>query len=85
MSNWKQVSPIRWERSDNAVVRYREDDNYMYAKPWKKGHRGWVAYSPTEEFPLFYTTKKRGFHVPLKYKTAENAMAVIDKLYPLVN
>ena len=79
---WSQVSAVKWIRSDNAVVKYREDDNYMYAKPWLSGHKGWVAYSPTEEFPLSYKTK-RGFNVNVKFKTAKNAMAKIDKLFPV--
>ena len=79
---WTQVNENKWTRPDNAVVKYREDDNYMYAKPWLKGHRGWVAYSPSDEFPLSYKNK-RGFKINLKFKTAQNAMKRIDKLFPI--
>ncbi len=79
---WSQESTVKWVRSDNAVVKYREQDNYMYAKPWLKGHKGWVAYAPTEEFPLSYKTK-RGFNVNVKFKTAEKAMTKINKLFPV--
>lgn len=79
---WTKASSVKWIRSDNAVVKYREEDNYMYAKPWLDGHKGWVAYSPTDEFPLSYKTKK-GFKVNIKYKTAENAMAAIDRRFPV--
>lgn len=79
---WKMVSAHRWERSDNAVVKYDEKANCMYAKPWSKAHRGWMIYKPTDEYPVGYRTK-RGFNVPIKYSTAEKAIKAIDALCPI--
>lgn len=77
---WSQTDAKRWDRSDGAAVKYAEADNYMYAKPWLDGHRGWMAYAPDKEFPLSYRTKN-GFNVAIKYKSAESAMATIDRLF----
>jgi len=79
---WTQVSNNKFERTDNAAVKYQEQDNYMYAKPWLAEHKGWCAYAPTEEYPLSWKNK-HGFKIPIKFKTAQAAMKKIDFLYPL--
>lgn len=81
MNRWKQINNDRWERSDNAIVSYDERANTMYAKPWSPHHRGWLAYSPVDEYPISYETKK-GFKVPKKYKTAASAIKAIERLFP---
>lgn len=79
---WIQVDEKRFERSDGAIVRYDEDANMLHAQPWKLLHRGWMAYSPNHNFPLSYRLKK-GFNVARKFMTAETAMRVVDREFPL--
>jgi len=75
---WVKINNYRYERPDGAVVAYDHRANSMYAKDWLSGHRGWMAYLPTEEYPIYYKSK-RGLHVPIKFKTHINAMKAIDK------
>ncbi len=78
---WEKKSEYRYERPDGAVVSYDYKANCVYAKPWLEGHKGWMIYLPTEEYPAYYKTK-RGLHVAIKYKTWEQAIKALEKLAP---
>ncbi len=79
--SWIKKSEYRYERPDGAVVRYDYNANSNYAKSWLSGHKGWMIYLPDQEYPVYYKTK-RGFHVPVKYKTSDTAIKALEKLYP---
>lgn len=78
---WIKKSISRYERTDGAVVKYDESANTYYAKSWAEGHRGWMIYLPTEEYPVYYKTK-RGMHVAIKFMTSEGAIKALEKLAP---
>src|SRR4051812_10294513 len=87
-SHWKIISDKKWVRSDGASVCY--DDNYYYTKEWSPQHRGWYCIPPNAKViindvyeTLHYRTK-RGFNVSIKFKSAQSAMARIDKDFPLI-
>lgn len=70
----------RWDREDGAAVKYSLD--YYWANPAKPGHRGWLAFGPTEEQPLFYTLRGSRAKIHRRWKTAEAAMEAVDEMYP---
>lgn len=84
---WKEVTPTRWERYDNAVVVYDRDVEGSTSKPWLHGHRAWKAFGPgplTENF-LHYMRSSRmrsSTKVARKWKEAGSAMRAVDKEYP---
>lgn len=70
----------RWDREDGAAVKYSLD--YYWANPVKPGHRGWLAFGPQDEQPLFYTLRGSRAKIHRRWKTAEAAMDYIDEAYP---
>lgn len=70
----------RWDRADGAVVKYSKD--YYWANPVKLGHRGWLAYGPEDEYALGYTLRHSKKKIHRRWKTAEAAMAYLDKAFP---
>jgi hypothetical protein len=81
---WREIHYRRWERDDGAVVRYDTAAECSTAKPWKKGHRGWLAYGPgVDEFNyLKYKRRNSSLTLPVKFKTASSAMKAIDTRFP---
>lgn len=81
---WKKIHDKRWERDDNAVVKYDHTTECNTSRPWLKGHRGYIAYGPGEEEHnyLGHRRKDSRFYIPRKFKTPEAAMKVVDKEYP---
>lgn len=72
-----------WRRPDNAVVKYDWSVACLTAKPWLKNHRGWMAFGPGKDDNNYLKWRnKRGFGIPRKFKTPENAMKALEKVYP---
>lgn len=77
---WEMVSSLQWKRRDGAMVVYDERANCMYAKPWLKKHKGWVAYLPGKDFPISYKVPNSFMKVPIKFASAENAIKRIENI-----
>jgi hypothetical protein len=77
-----------FERSDGAYVMYDERAAGTTSRPWRPGHRGWVAFGPDGSYLGYFPSLRvrRGvsrMRVPLKFKTAHSAMAALDRLRPI--
>lgn len=82
---WKQVHRQRWERDDGAVVKIDETVQCNTSRPWLPNYRGWKAWGPGPEQSnyLGFCRRNSRLNIPRKFKTAEAAMAAVDKEYPI--
>lgn len=87
---WVKVGAQRYQRPDNAVVRYDHSVECSTSRPWLDGHRGWMAFGPGEVdgnyLACSFRRSRRGrvsrMSTPRKFKTAEAAMAAVDREFP---
>lgn len=84
MRKWTQLGRRTWRSDDNAVVKIDSTTECSTSRPWLPNYRGWMAFVPGDsEFEkLTFERRNSRFKVVRKFKTAQAAMAAIDKEYP---
>ena len=83
-ANWLQANGGRWHRSDGCCVRIDLSVVCNTSRPWLPNYRGWIAFGNRDDHDyLGYKRKggRRGF-IPVKFKTAQAAMAAVDHVVP---
>lgn len=88
---WTEVHSERWVRTDGAVVMW--DRRSPHPNPANPNSRMWTAWEPdpSEHFISMTRGRRRKApdgrywtpRFPRRWKTAQAAMAAVDKLYPL--
>jgi hypothetical protein len=81
MSAWTQTRWDRWDRNDGACV--KENLHSPYPNPLDPNCRLWCAYAPDGEYAISYGRRNTWMRIPRRWKTAEAAMQVIDREYPI--
>jgi hypothetical protein len=91
LKHWTEDSWRRFHRTDGAVVKW--DENSPYPNPMNPRSRMWTAWEPdpSEKALLMRRGRLRRaqdgqtfrFGFPRRWKTAEAAMAAVDREYPL--
>jgi hypothetical protein len=77
---WTQTSWRRWDRHDGAAVKW--DDSSPYPNSMNPRALMWTAFEPDPSEMYLKRTSKRGFSYPRRWKTAQAAMAEVDRLFP---
>ncbi len=88
---WTEIHMHRWVRTDGAVVMY--DMRSPYPNPMNERSRMWTAWEPDPSQRSVSMTRGRlrkaqdGTYwtprFPRRWKTAQAAMAEVNRLYPL--
>jgi hypothetical protein len=79
-SPWTQISKIKWERNDGAAVKWGQFGS-PHPNPANPNSRMWIAFEP-DPSDRCLTMRRGRLGFAIRFKTAQAAMARLDKLYP---
>lgn len=77
---WTAEPGDRFRRADGAVVKW--DGSSPYPNPARASARMWTAWEPDPSTRALSQPCGRRFRRPRRYRTAEAAMAAVDRAFP---